>query len=251
MKATLFIIVSLLVAAVPLRAQTCNPSASFTYLKDNEPQLEEDIKLTVEASGEEARTFSAPVTGYFKANPPEVEGYTPIYAWRIISSANPLAPIIRNGTEYSEFEYTFTQSGTYVVSLVVTFEHDTKPELSYNEPDEGEYTLSFFVSSSRLEMPNAFSPNGDGYNDVYKAKSTHQSIVSFKATIFNRWGQKLYTWTDVNGGWDGKVNGKTVKDGVYYVNVVAKGADGFEYKIRKDVNVLTGYDREEGTNSNP
>lgn len=250
MKATLFVIVALLASVMPLSAQTCNPTASFTYLKDNEPQVEEDIKMTVGASGEETRTFSAPASGVFKANPPEVEGYKPIYAWRIVSSANPLAPVIRNGENYPEIEYTFTQSGSYTISLKVTFVND-ELGLSFDDPDPGEYTISLNVSASRLEMPNAFSPNGDGYNDIYKAKSTHQSIVSFKATIFNRWGQKLYSWNDVNGGWDGKVNGKTVKDGVYYVNVVAKGADGFEYKIRKDVNVLTGYDREEGSTTNP
>jgi gliding motility-associated-like protein len=100
-------------------------------------------------------------------------------------------------------------------------------------------------------MPNAFSPNGDGHNDIYRAKqSTLQSIVEFKATIFNRWGQKLYQWTDPHGGWDGKYNGKTVKDGVYFVNVVAKGADGTEYKIRKDVNVLTRYTENEGETDN-
>ena len=103
--------------------------------------------------------------------------------------------------------------------------------------------------ASKLEMPNGFSPNGDGTNDTYRAKDTHQSIVSFRATIFNRWGQKLYSWNDVNGEWDGRVNGRVVKDGVYYVNVVARGADGHEYRIRKDVNVMTRLvqDSSEGT----
>ena len=90
-------------------------------------------------------------------------------------------------------------------------------------------------------MPNAFSPNGDGYNDVYKVKDGYKSIVSFEATIFNRWGQKLYSWNTLDGGWDGKFHGSTVKDGVYFVVVKAKGADGREYNIKRDVNVLTGY----------
>ena len=117
-------------------------------------------------------------------------------------------------------------------------------------PEEG--TAEPFVvsiSESVLEMPNAFSPNGDGYNDIYKVKEGYQSIVSFKAVIFNRWGQKLYAWDTLDGGWDGKFHGKTVKDGVYFVVVNARGADGKEYKIRKDVNVLTGYSGT-GTNGN-
>jgi gliding motility-associated-like protein len=91
-------------------------------------------------------------------------------------------------------------------------------------------------------FPNAFSPNGDEYNEKYKAKEV-QSIVEFHAAIYNRWGQKLYEWSDVNDGWDGKYNGKDVKDGVYYVQVKAKGADGQVFVIKKDVNLLRGFEQ--------
>ena len=100
------------------------------------------------------------------------------------------------------------------------------------------------VSESKLEMPNAFSPNGDGINDVYKAKDGWQSIVSFKAAIFTRWGKKLYEWNDPDGGWDGKVNGHVVPDGAYYCVVQAKGTDGKNYSIKKTVSVLTTYDEQ-------
>jgi gliding motility-associated-like protein len=98
-------------------------------------------------------------------------------------------------------------------------------------------------------VPNIFSPNGDGINDVYRAKSNYQSIVEFDAYIFNRWGQKLYEWHDPAGGWDGKFNGKDVKQGVYFVLVKAKGADGRKYNIKKDVNLLRGYTESNGVNS--
>ena len=97
------------------------------------------------------------------------------------------------------------------------------------------------TEESRLEMPNAFSPNGDGINDVYKAKSNYRAIVTFEATIFNRWGQKIYEWKDPAGGWDGKFNGQDVKEGVYFVQVNAKGADGKVFNIKKDVNLLRNY----------
>lgn len=109
--------------------------------------------------------------------------------------------------------------------------------------------LSISIAESKLEMPNAFSPNGDGINDVYKAKSGYKSIVEFHATIFNRWGQKLYSWDDPAGGWDGKFHGKDVAQGVYYVLVKAKGADGRNYHIKRDVNLLRGYS-ETTSNSN-
>jgi len=97
------------------------------------------------------------------------------------------------------------------------------------------------VSESKLEMPNAFSPNGDGFNDVYKAKEGWKSIVEFEAWILNRWGQVLFHWNNPDEGWDGTQNGRPVKDGVYFVRVKARGADGRDYDIRRDVNLLRGY----------
>ena len=99
---------------------------------------------------------------------------------------------------------------------------------------------STVVLTSTLIMPNAFSPNNDKITDVYMVKS-YQNIVEFHAYIFNRWGQKLYEWTDLEGGWDGTYRGNDVKQGTYFVLVKAKGADGQTYNIRKDVNLLRGY----------
>jgi gliding motility-associated-like protein len=96
------------------------------------------------------------------------------------------------------------------------------------------------ASESKLTFPNAFSPNGDGINDIYKAKE-QQGLAEFHAYIFNRRGQKLYEWTDPAEGWDGTYNGKNVKEGVYFVLAKAKGVDGKTYNIRKDVNLLRGF----------
>lgn len=94
------------------------------------------------------------------------------------------------------------------------------------------------TTESRLEMPNAFSPNGDGINDIYQAKSNYENIVSFRATIFNRKGQRLYEWSEIAGGWDGSSGGHPAKDGVYFVRVVAKGGDDRDYDIKKAVTLL-------------
>ncbi len=92
-----------------------------------------------------------------------------------------------------------------------------------------------------LTFPNAFSPNCEGINDFFKPNA-FESIVDFHATIYNRWGQKIYEWNDVRGdGWDGTFNGKDVKPGVYYILVKARGADGRDFAIKKDVNLLRGY----------
>ena len=106
--------------------------------------------------------------------------------------------------------------------------------------ETGNKTDSVVVSS--IVIPNAFSPNNDQINDklMVKAKET-VGIVEFRAIIYNRWGQKLYEWTDINDGWDGTFNGHPVKQGTYFVLVKAKGSDGQTHTIRRDVNLLRGY----------
>ena len=132
-------------------------------------------------------------------------------------------------TRYEESpEYTFVDAGTTVVTLYACVQEEHVDSAKMNVT----------IQDSQLDMPNAFTPNGDGANDTYSAKRDHRSIVEFHAYIFNRWGQKLYEWTDVNGEWDGTYNGHPVKDGVYFVLVNARGADGKEYHIRRDVNLI-------------
>ena len=110
--------------------------------------------------------------------------------------------------------------------------------------------------ASQLTFPNAFSPNGDGINDVYKIYV--RSIVSMNVAIFNRWGQTIKTMSgkmdellpsdaeaEADGGymlelWDGTYRGDVVNDGVYYINVQAIGAGGKKYDKRADINVLKG-----------
>ncbi|MCD8304851.1 MAG: gliding motility-associated C-terminal domain-containing protein [Prevotellaceae bacterium] len=211
---------------------TVDPTATYTTVDGEEIEDASDGQ-------------NAPLVAHFAANPSDVGDYSARYEWKIYEPGEEDTPLVHRFEE--EIDYTFTTSGSFYVQLYATFTLGTDT-ISY--PEEGEEDpIQVVISESILEMPNAFSPNGDGYNDVYKAKEGYQSIVSFKATIINRWGQKLYSWDDPAGGWDGKVNGHTVKDGVYFVIVDAMGADGKHYKIRRDVNVLTGYHDEEGSSS--
>ena len=63
-------------------------------------------------------------------------------------------------------------------------------------------------------VPSAFTPNGDGHNDVLRAIPV--SIRSFKyLTVFNRWGQQVFTTTNVGVGWDGSFNGMQAPAGAY------------------------------------
>lgn len=94
---------------------------------------------------------------------------------------------------------------------------------------------------SHIDIPNGFSPNGDDINEILRVKSSTTGITEFRAIIYNRWGQKLYEWTDLDGGWDGTYNGSPVKQGTYFVLIKAKGSDGQTHTIKRDVNLLRGY----------
>ncbi len=215
---------------VAARAQTyptINPQATYTDSDGNEQT-------------ETAITESAPLAVSFTANAENASGWTAHYEWHFYREGQRSQPYLIRYEENTG--YTFTEAGAHYIELWATFVQGTDTVTYTNEYWESEATpLSVSISESKLEFPNAFSPNGDGINDIYKAKDGYQSIVEFEATIFNRWGQKLYSWTDISGGWDGKYKGKDVKQGVYFVLVKAKGADGRKFDIKRDVNLLRGY----------
>ncbi|MBR6852953.1 MAG: gliding motility-associated C-terminal domain-containing protein [Prevotella sp.] len=192
--------------------------------------------IYIDDSGVEVETrndFSgqAPLSVSFRANPQDMEGLNPTYEWHFRMEGESKDIMVR----YEEnTDYTFTKAGKTYVTLYAN--------LGNQERDSSRICVT--ISESKLLMPNAFTPNGDTHNDVYKAKE-YQSIVEFHAYIFNRWGQKLYEWTNPAEGWDGNYNGSPVKEGVYFVVVKARGADGIVYNIRKDVNLLRGYTKTE------
>ena len=86
--------------------------------------------------------------------------------------------------------------------------------------------------SSYLWVPDIFTPNGDGINDIFKVK--HRNLTWFKCVIFSRWGRELWSYTDPDKGW----KGKEIKDldpsssGVYFYLVTAEGKDGKKYNIK-------------------
>jgi len=69
------------------------------------------------------------------------------------------------------------------------------------------------IYPSKVAFPNAFSPNGDGLNDIFTFESRY--ITSATIKIYNRWGELVYQTTDFDKGWDGTVNGKAAPLGTY------------------------------------
>lgn len=167
---------------------------------------------------------------------------------------------IVNENEKASEEFEFTDMGTFQVSFAWSYREKDSVNAT-TIPGEEKQPMYFTIDDSYVRLNNnAFSPNGDGINDVFKISV--RSIVDLKIAIFNRWGQTIKTLSgrmenilnsadiisveDNNDGgyllgvWDGRFNGDIVNDGVYYINVQATGAGGSTFEKRADINVLKG-----------
>jgi gliding motility-associated-like protein len=124
---------------------------------------------------------------------------------------------------------------------------DTSPDPVhiYNKPGEYRVTLRTVaglckdeftfpehvrVYPSELEVPNVFSPNGDGYNDSFMVRAV--SLREFRALVFNRDGRKIFEWSDPSVGWDGKIGGSNLASpGVYFYVITGTGWDDRKYEF--------------------
>lgn len=223
------------ISALPVWTQVASPMG--VVLEENGSVPEDSVIL----SPTESYTASAPLKMEFKANANEKEGFTYAYEWLIYPADTPNLPLLRRFEP--DTEYTFYESGAFGVKLKVTYT-DLETNVALDEESD---PITIVISESSLKVPNAFSPNDDGVNDVFHV--TYKSLVEFEAYIFNRWGQRIYEWrfADIDKGWDGTFNGSPVKDGVYFIVVKAKGSDGVTYNIKQDINILRGLNGETST----
>lgn len=213
--------------------------------QENMPVISPTATITT-ATGETQEVTeysgSAPLQVHFAPNVENPEGYEAYYEWRFYKEGTSIEePYLVRHEE--ETDFTFNEAGGHCIALIAYFMNGNDTIVKYDTDYWMDATpIRISISTSKLDFPNAFSPNGDGMNDIYRAKTDYQSIVEFKAVIYNRWGQKLYEWNNPAGGWDGTYKGNPVKQGVYYVQVTAKGADGRRFNIKKDVNLLRTFD---------
>lgn len=96
------------------------------------------------------------------------------------------------------------------------------------------------IVSSYLDAANILILGFNTETEAQQFKVAYKSIrpESFRGAIYNRWGRRIFTWTDPELGWDGRFNGKYVSPGVYYYVILATGTDGEKWRIKRDLNVL-------------
>lgn len=146
--------------------------------------------------------------------------------WQIAD--DPDFEYVRYRFNEQDLDYTFREEGKYYIRFIGSNEDGSCETV-------GE-TYEVGIGASDLRIPNAFSPDGDGVNDIWKVG--YRSLLEFKCWIFDRNGRKLYYFDDPSGGWDGQAHGKTVSPGVYFYVIEAVGADGVKYKKGGDINII-------------
>jgi gliding motility-associated-like protein len=89
--------------------------------------------------------------------------------------------------------------------------------------------------SDQIFVPNIFTPNGDGRNDVFRIYGTMIAAIELK--VFNQWGELIYQTRDLQAGWNGTHNGKLQPSGVYVFAAKLTLIDGSEVNKRGAVNL--------------
>lgn len=128
-------------------------------------------------------------------------------------------------------QHTYADKGEYLVSLVTISPDGCKDSVSVPVEIKPEFTLY---------IPNAFTPDGNGHNDVFTAKGSE--INEFKMMIFDRWGEKIFETDNIYSGWDGTANGgnKISKTDVYVYKIMVKDFRNKQHNYTGHVTLLAG-----------
>jgi gliding motility-associated-like protein len=115
--------------------------------------------------------------------------------------------------------YQYTVPGDYIVHLTVSNSFGCKDSIS-----ETVYVIE------NLVVPNVFTPNGDGKNDVFHV--TAGGMKTYSIEIFNRWGEKVFTADSPEIDWTGtSQSGLNEPDGAYYYQINAVDYKGKQYSL--------------------
>lgn len=125
--------------------------------------------------------------------------------------------VVQTGSSGNAEDIPVQKSTSYTVKL------NNQSDLEYNflikaTSLDGDFeSLSNIVNYRRnagVFVPDAFTPNGDGFNDILEAKS--EQLQSFKFSVMNRWGVVVFHSDDIAKGWDGTVDGTNAPVGYYF-----------------------------------
>ncbi len=109
-----------------------------------------------------------------------------------------------SSSSYQSFIYPYTSTGVYTITQVVSN--------AYNCRDSTQQEVTI-LPEFRFWIPNTFTPNNDGKNDVFMPIAI--GVLKYHFDIFDKWGQHIYSGNNYLEGWDGRFNGKPCEQDVY------------------------------------
>ncbi len=206
-----------------------DPIAAFTFTPGTYP-----VKLLVQdANGctdsvSQQLSFSVKNHPYadFDFSPQHITMVDPtIYFSNLSTNASTYKWTFGNGdsTSMTNPTYTYSDSGSYSVCLRAVNEYNCYMDTCVRIHIDG--ITVFYV-------PNAFTPGGDGRNEVFIPITSGLDANSYKLEIFNRWGELFFATNDLSAGWDGTYKGKVVQTDVYVWKIDFKEKDS-KRKISK------------------
>ncbi len=159
----------------------------------------------------------------FTTSPNPAVGFVPlnIQFTNTTTNANIYQWNFGDGSTYNgvDTSHIFTAAGTYVVILTASN--------SGMCPSTSEVTVVVYDDYT-LIIPNVFTPNGDGVNDVFTIIS--KGVAQIDVEIFDRTGLKIYEWNNLSGSWDGRTgSGLKSVDGTYYYVITATDVHNIEH----------------------
>ncbi len=106
-----------------------------------------------------------------------------------------------------------------------------------NEAQVTVYVLQPECDAPYIFIPNAFTPNGDGDNDLFRVR-TSSMITDFYFVIYNRWGEQIFETRNLNDSWDGTFKGRELSPDVYGFYVQIRCADNDEFFKKGNVTLI-------------
>lgn len=122
----------------------------------------------------------------------------------------------------------YKDTGTFFVTLIAYNNVGC-----YDSISQGPYLI---VPGAFIFIPNAFTPNGDGKNEVFRIFG--HTIASTALQIFNRWGELIYLGDGYQQGWDGTYKGKPENTGVYVYRAVITKNSGLTVTLQGDLTLI-------------
>ncbi len=122
----------------------------------------------------------------------------------------------------------YSDTGIYFVTLIAYNDVGCSDSIT-----QGPYII---VPGAFIFIPNAFTPNDDGRNDVFRIFG--KTINTTSLQIFNRWGELVYSGDGYHQGWDGTFNGQKLNTGVYVYRAFITKNSGLTVTLQGDVTLI-------------